>query len=138
MLADAQSTAAGQADASQPLLDHVVGKVSCRHDLKIVWAAANEPKWWHAQAQGIEAIAPDLLSTRPEYPLQVEMTPLPPKKRSRSTVGAAAAAVQPAATQDIVTAQPGAVQDVATAQPGAVQDDLDAQPGALQDDFIAL
>ena len=36
---------------------------------------------------------------RPEYPLQVEMTPLPPQKRTKKAVGAAAA-VQPGAGQD--------------------------------------
>ena len=83
--------------------------------------------WWYAQAQGIEAIAPDLLSTRPEYPLQVEMTPMPPKKRSRSAEGATAAATQRVATAGIVAAQPGAAQD-----------DLVAQPSDVQEDFIAL
>jgi len=51
------------------------------------------------QAQGIESISPLLLSMRPEYPLQVEMTPLPPQKRTKKAVGAAAA-VQPGAGQD--------------------------------------
>ena len=44
------------------------------------------------QAQGIEAIAPDLLGARPEYPLQVDMTPLPAPKRSRPADAAEASA----------------------------------------------
>ena len=57
-------------------------------------------RWLCVQAQGIEAIAPDLLATRPEYPLQVEMTPLPPNKRSKNAAGTAAAAAQPDAEQE--------------------------------------
>ena len=79
------------------------------------WTGADGQSWWYAQAQGIEAVAPDLLSARPEYPLQVEMTPLPPKKRSKNAEGAA---------QGDLSAQPGAVQEQATAQPSAVQDDF--------------
>ena len=89
------------------------------------------------QAQGIEAIPPDLLSARPEYPLQVEMTPLPPQKRSRTAEGAAAAAAQPSAVQEDPVAEPGAVQVDPVAQPGAVQTDLAEQPGAKQRDPIA-
>lgn len=90
------------------------------------------------QAQGIEAIAPDLLSARPEYPLQVEMTPLPPKKRSKNAERAAADAAQPGAARGDLNAQPGAVQDQIIDQPGAVQDYSIAQPSTVQDDFIAL
>ena len=65
------------------------------------------------QAQGIEAIPPDLLGARPEYPLQVDMTPLPAPKRSRPA-GAAEAG--------------GAAVTAAAAQ----------QQDALDSDFIAL
>ena len=65
----------------RPMLENAVKRVSCMqfcHE-ECVWAQ-NDGCGGHAQAQGIEAIAPDLLSTRPEYPLQVEMTPMPPTK----------------------------------------------------------
>lgn len=43
-----------------------------------------------AQAQGIESISPDMLAMRPEYPLQVEMTPMPMNKRRKTAQDAAA------------------------------------------------
>ena len=43
-----------------------------------------------AQAQGIESITPDMLAMRPEYPLQVEMTPMPMNKRRKTAQDAAA------------------------------------------------
>ena len=67
----------------------------------------------HMQAQGIGAIPPDLLSIRPEYPLQIEMTPLPAKKRSKRAEGAEASSP---------------VYDGATG----------THASAVQDEFIAL
>ena len=95
--------------------------------------------WWHTQAQGIEAITPNLLSRRLKYPLQVKMSPMPLKGCNKSAEDAATAAAQNAnvAEQGVIIDQPEAVKTVITAQPGAVQDDLVAQPAAAQHDLIA-
>ena len=48
----------------------------------------------HTQAQGIESVPPDVLAMRPEYPLQVEMTPMPMNKRRKTAQDAAAQTLQ--------------------------------------------
>jgi hypothetical protein len=46
------------------------------------------------QAQGIESVPPDMLAMQPEYPLQVEMTPMPLNKRRKKAQDVAAYFVQ--------------------------------------------